>query len=276
MALPQVNSSRYSTKLPSTGVDIEYRPYLVKEEKIMMVALESKDNKQIVGAMKDVAQACILTDVDVDKLTAFDLEWMFLQLRSKSVGETADVKVKCQQDDCESMTEVSVDLSEVEMDDYEPNRVIQLNNDIGVQMVYPSVNLVEKYDEEKLNNVDGVFDMIIDCLETIYDKDDVYHVKDERREDVRDFCEALTSNQFSQLAEFLQKLPSEFFYIGLSHDSLVNHYKTNFAMMQNHKYSLTELDNMIPYEREIYIALLKEHIEEQNKKYAEQERKMRR
>ena len=208
MALPQVNSSRYSTKLPSTGVEIEYRPYLVKEEKIMMVALESKDNKQIVGAMKDVAQACILTDVDVDKLTAFDLEWMFLQLRSKSVGETADVKMKCQQKDCDAMTPVSVDLSKVEMDDYEPNRVIQLNNDIGVQMVYPSVNLVEKYDEEKLNNVDGVFDMIIDCLETIYDKDDVYHVKDERRQDVKDFVEALTSNQFSKLAEFLQKIPS--------------------------------------------------------------------
>ena len=208
MALPQVNSSRYSTKLPSTGVDIEYRPYLVKEEKIMMVALESKDNKQIVGAMKDVAQACILTDVDVDKLTAFDLEWMFLQLRSKSVGETADVKVKCQQDDCESMTEVSVDLSEVEMDDYEPNRVIQLNDNIGVQMVYPSVSLVEKYDEEKLKNVDGIFDMIIDCLETIYDKDAVYQVKDERREDVKDFVEALTSGQFSQLAEFMQKIPS--------------------------------------------------------------------
>ena len=208
MALPQVNSSRYSTKLPSTGVEIEYRPYLVKEEKIMMVALESKDNKQIVGAMKDVAQACILTDIDVDKLTAFDLEWMFLQLRSKSVGEKADVKMKCQQKDCDAMTPVSIDLSKVEMDDYEPNRVIQLNDNIGVQMVYPSVSLVEKYDEEKLKNVDGIFDMIIDCLETIYDKDDVYNVKDERRQDVKDFVEALTSNQFSKLAEFLQKIPS--------------------------------------------------------------------
>ena len=207
MALPQVNSSRYSTKLPSTGVEIEYRPYLVKEEKIMMVALESKDNKQIVGAMKDVAQACILTDVDVDKLTAFDLEWMFLQLRSKSVGEKADVKLKCQVEGCGGMTDVSIDLSDVEMDDYEPNRVIQLNSDVGVQMVYPSVNLVEKYDEEKLKNVDGVFDMIIDCLDTIYDKDDVYQVKDERREDVRDFVESLTSGQFSQLAEFMQKIP---------------------------------------------------------------------
>ena len=207
MALPQVNSSRYSTKLPSTGVEIEYRPYLVKEEKIMMVALESKDNKQIVGAMKDVAQACILTDVDVDKLTAFDLEWMFLQLRSKSVGEKADVKLKCQVEGCGGMTDVSIDLSDVEMDDYEPNRVIKLNSDVGVQMVYPSVSLVEKYDEDKLKNVDGIFDMIIDCLDTIYDKDDVYQVKDERREDVRDFVESLTSGQFSQLAEFMQKIP---------------------------------------------------------------------
>ena len=83
MALPVVNSSRYSTKLPSTGVEIDYRPYLVKEEKIMMVALESKDNKQIVRAMKDVAQACILSEVDINQLTGFDLEWLFLKLRSK-------------------------------------------------------------------------------------------------------------------------------------------------------------------------------------------------
>ena len=208
MALPQVNSSRYSTKLPSTGVDIEYRPYLVKEEKIMMVALESKDNKQIVGAMKDVAQACILTDVDVDKLTAFDLEWMFLQLRSKSVGEKADVQMKCLVEDCDGVTPVSIDLNEVEMDNYDSNRLLKMNDEIGIEMIHPSVNIMENYDEEKLKSVEGAFDMIIDCLDTIYDKDDVYQVKDERREDVRDFVESLTSGQFSQLAEFMQKIPS--------------------------------------------------------------------
>jgi hypothetical protein len=208
MALPQVNSSRYSTKLPSTGVDIEYRPYLVKEEKIMMVALESKDNKQIVRAMKDVAQACIMTDIDMNKLTTFDLEWMFLQLRSKSVGEKADVQMKCLVEDCDGVTPVSIDLNEVEMDNYDSNRLLKMNDEIGVEMIHPSVNIMENYDEEKLKSVEGAFDMIIDCMETIYDKENVYVVKDEKRVDVMNFLEALTSNQFKILSDWLQKVPS--------------------------------------------------------------------
>ena len=96
MALPVVNASRYSTTLPSTGQEIEYRPYLVKEEKIMMVALESKDKKAIMRAMKDVAQACVFTDIIIDSLTSFDLEWLFLKLRTKSVGENTRVKLKCE------------------------------------------------------------------------------------------------------------------------------------------------------------------------------------
>ena len=208
MALPQVNSSRYSTKLPSTGIDIEYRPYLVKEEKIMMVALESKDNKQIVKAMKDVANACIHSDIDIDKLTSFDLEWVFLKLRAKSVGESADVKLKCSEEGCDGMTDVSINLEELEMDDYDSNRILQLNDKIGIQMLYPSVSLMEKYDEEKLKSVDGAFDMIVDCMETIYDNEDVYVVKDEERKEVLNFLEALTSSQFKILADWLQQIPA--------------------------------------------------------------------
>ena len=208
MALPQVNSSRYSTKLPSTGVEVDYRPYLVKEEKIMMVALESKDNKQIVKAMKDVAAACIYNDIDMESFTVFDLEWIFLQLRSKSVGENANVNLKCLEEDCNGMTEVSIKLDEVEMDDYDPNRIVQMNDNVGIQMRYPSVSLMEQYDEEKLQSVEGAFDLIIDCLETIYDKDNVYHVKDEKREEVKEFVEALTSTQFKILADWLKKIPT--------------------------------------------------------------------
>tara|TARA_B100000963_G_scaffold362024_1_gene402221 strand:- start:2932 stop:3642 length:711 start_codon:yes stop_codon:yes gene_type:complete len=208
MALPQVNSSRYSTKLPSTGIEVDYRPYLVKEEKIMMVALESKDNKQIVKAMKDVAEACIYDDVDMESFTVFDLEWIFLQLRSKSVGENANVNLKCLEEDCNAMTEVSIKLDEVEMDDYDPNRVVQMNDNVGIQMRYPSVSLMEQYDEEKLQSVEGAFDLIIDCLEIIYDRDNVYHVKDEKREEVKEFVEALTSTQFKILADWLKKIPT--------------------------------------------------------------------
>lgn len=208
MALPVVNSSRYSTKLPSTGVEIDYRPYLVKEEKIMMVALESKDNKQIVRAMKDVAQACILSEVDINQLTAFDLEWIFLKLRSKSVGENVELKLICQVEECKHPNPVNINLDEIEMGDFDDNRVIQLTDTIGVQMLYPSVDLMANYDEEKLKTVDGAFDLIIDCMQTIYDKDNVYNVKDETRDNVRDFLSSLTSAQFKMVSEYLQNIPS--------------------------------------------------------------------
>lgn len=208
MALPVVNSSRYSTKLPSTGVEIDYRPYLVKEEKIMMVALESKDNKQIVRAMKDVAQACVLSEVDVNQLTGFDLEWLFLKLRSKSVGENVELKLICQNEECKHPNPVNINLDEIEMDDFDDNRIIQLTDTIGLQMLYPSVDLMAKYDEEKLKTVDGAFDLIIDCMQTIYDEDNVYNVKDETRDNVRDFLSSLTSAQFKMVSDYLQNIPS--------------------------------------------------------------------
>ena len=116
MALPKLSVPQYRVELPSTGEQLNMRPYLVKEEKIMMVALETKDNKAIVGAMKDVAKACILTEnIDVENLTTFDLEWLFLRLRAKSVGEVAKVQLKCEDEQCASMTEVNVQLDDQEL-----------------------------------------------------------------------------------------------------------------------------------------------------------------
>ena len=174
----------------------------------MMVALESKDNKQIVRAMKDVAQACILSEVDINQLTGFDLEWIFLKLRSKSVGENVELKLICQVEECKHPNPVNINLDEIEMGDFDDNRVIQLTDTIGVQMLYPSVDLMANYDEEKLKTVDGAFDLIIDCMQTIYDKDNVYNVKDETRDNVRDFLSSLTSAQFKMVSEYLQNIPS--------------------------------------------------------------------
>ena len=209
MALPVVNSSRYSTILPSTGDDIEYRPYLVKEEKIMMVALETKDNKAIVGAMKDVAKACILTEnIDVENLTTFDLEWLFLRLRAKSVGEVAKVQLKCEDEQCSSMTEVNVELDDVDLSHISETRVVDLTGEVGVVMKYPTISMMEGYDTEKLKSTKGAFDMIADCIESIYDADNVYHAKDEERKAIMDFLDTLTSTQFSNLVDWMSNTPT--------------------------------------------------------------------
>ena len=208
MALPVVNASRYSTTLPSTGQEIEYRPYLVKEEKIMMVALESKDKKAIMRAMKDVAQACVFTDIIIDSLTSFDLEWLFLKLRTKSVGENTRVKLKCEDEGCNKSSEVNVNLDDISLSKINENKVIQLTDDIGVVMKYPQIGMLEEHDEETIQTPDGAFNMIIDCLETIYDEDNVYQVIDESRESIKGFIDNLNSLQFGMIADWLKDMPS--------------------------------------------------------------------
>ena len=208
MALPVVNASRYSTILPSTGQEIEYRPYLVKEEKIMMVALESKDQKAIMRAMKDVAQACVFTDINIDSLTSFDLEWIFLKLRTKSVGENTRVKLKCEEEGCNKSSEVDVNLDDISLSEINDNKVIQLTDDIGVVMRYPQIGMLEEHDEETIKTPDGAFEMIADCLETIYDEDNVYQVIDESRESVKGFIDNLNSGQFGMIVDWLKDIPS--------------------------------------------------------------------
>jgi len=208
MALPVVNSSRYSTKLPSTGLDIEFRPYLVKEEKIMMIALESKDNKAILRAMKDVAQACILSDINIDSVTSFDLEWIFLQLRSKSVGESTQVRLKCKEEECNSQTEVNIKLDEVSLTEIAENKVVELTDTIGVVLKYPTLVDVEGFDEKSLNTVDGGFDLVIKCLETIYDENNAYSVVEESHEEVKDFLDSLSTAQFKKIIDWVSNTPS--------------------------------------------------------------------
>jgi len=206
MALPMVNSPRYSTILPSTGENIDYRPYTVKEEKILMIAMESKDQKQIIRAMKDVISACI-EGIDVGKITTFDIEWIFLKLRSKAVGEKVELKLKCQDNECEAQTQVEINLEEIEVKGEVKNNVIQITEEVGCVIKYPAIELVEKYDQEKLNSVDGAFDMIVGCIESIYDADYVYDCKNETPEDIRDFLDSLTSEQFQKITEFFQGVP---------------------------------------------------------------------
>lgn len=212
MALPIVKGSRYKTVIPSTGTEIEYRPYNVGEEKLLMVALESKDQKMIIRTLKDVIESCVFEKIDMNKFTVFDFEKLFLALRAKSVGEVVDLELKCQDTKCNSVSPVSVNLEEINLTDLPESNTVIIDSDIGVTLRYPGIMDVEKYDEEHLQSSEGAFDLIIDCLDTIFDEEGVYDCKEEPRESVIAFVEKLSSSQFKKIGSYFENIPT------LTHD----------------------------------------------------------
>ena len=208
MALPQLKTATYLTKIPSTGKEVEFRPYTVKEEKVLMIAQESKDIKQAFRALKSVIKDCV-SDINIDKLTMFDFEYLFLQLRAKSVGEIVDLQMKCQCDkECNAVTPVQVDLDAIEVSDLPESNNIQLDDKIGITFNYPSMTIAEKYNGTKNPGIKEVFSMIVDCTESIYDEEQVYDCKNESRETVSSFFESLSSQQFQKVSEYFQQMPT--------------------------------------------------------------------
>ena len=203
MALPQLNTARYTTMVPSLKREVSFRPYLVKEEKVLMMAMETQDQKSIMRAVKEVIKSCVFDDIDVDKLAMFDIEALFLALRSKSVGENVAIKLKCE---CEELTEVNINLDEIQINDIEKDNVIPLTSEVGVTMRYPALSDIENIDAE--GGIESMMDMIIQCMDSIYDTDAVHDVSNESKESVQSFLDSLNGEQFKKLAEFFEDLPS--------------------------------------------------------------------
>ena len=207
MALPVLNAAKYKTVIPSLGMEVEYRPYLVKEEKILMIALESQDQQQILIAIKDVIASCVYNEIDVDTLTMFDLEALFLKLRSKSVGETTEVKAKCEE--CEHEHNESIRFDDIKMPVVDTkNTTVELTDDVGLTLSYPKVGDIEKHDGSTLESFDGIMEVLIDCIVSIYDADNIYSAKDESRKTLKDFIDSLNSDQFSRLTKYFENLPA--------------------------------------------------------------------
>ena len=214
MALPKLNTPKYEMTVPSTGEKISYRPYLVKEEKILMMAMESDDTNQMVTAIKNVISACTEGALDVDKMTMFDLEFAFVQLRSKSVGESTTIGVKC--NSCDAKNDVDVDLSDVQVDvpkDKKAN-VIQLTDSVGVKMRYPSVDTVmaaqakADNDSSAASEVENVFDLLVACIDSIYSGDEIFDADQQDRAELLDFLESLNTEQFGRVRDFIENMPT--------------------------------------------------------------------
>ncbi len=212
MALPILNSSRYETRIPSTGKQIEFRPFLVKEEKILMVAMESKDSKLMMKALKDVLKACIYDDIDVDKLTSFDLEEIFLRLRSKSVGEKVQLNLGCSE--CGAKTPVELNLDNIGVTNMPEDRHVMLTDSIGVSFNYPSVDLVTELEVSGAKEmtpeqqVELTYKMIVSCIDNIFSDEEVWDAENQTEKELQEFMDGLNSQQFAKVTDFFGNLPA--------------------------------------------------------------------
>jgi hypothetical protein len=207
MALPELNSARYKVEIPSTGQTVTYRPYLVKEEKILMMAMESGDNKVIMQATIDIIKSCLYDDIDIDSLAMFDIETLFLALRSKSVGEKVDLNVKCEE--CGEGNEVQIDFDDIKHPVIsQDNKQIMLTEDVGVVLKYPSFKEIDKLTNVGDESVDSAMKMIAACIDSIFDADNVYPASEETPKALNDFIESLNNEQFMKLSDFFTHIPA--------------------------------------------------------------------
>jgi len=209
MPLPKIATPTYELTLPSTGKKIKYRPFLVKEEKILVLALESENIKQITNAVKAILKDCISTRIKVDTLPTFDIEYLFLNIRGKSVGEKIEVMVTCP-DDGKTQVPTSINIDEIKVIvDEKHNKDIKLDDQYTLRMRYPSL------DEFVKNNfataadvsVDDTFDLISSCIDQVYSEEESWTAADCTKKELSQFVESLNSNQFKEIETFFETMP---------------------------------------------------------------------
>ena len=209
MALPKVNVAKYEMVIPSTGQAVKYRPYLVAEEKILMIAMESGDQKQILSAISDVIEACVEGDIKASNLAMFDIETIFLNLRSKSVGESVDINIECQKEGCNETIQQHINVEDIKLPEVdESRRIVQLTPDIGITLKYPAFEDVTSLDPEDMENIEGLMKLVKNCLDTIFTEDEVYEASSHSDKELDEFLGNLSSDQFLKINEFFTSMPS--------------------------------------------------------------------
>ena len=208
MALPKLNTPTYELEVPSTDEKIKYRPFLVKEEKILLMAMESKDNVQIINAVKDIVSSCTFEKLNANTMPMFDMEYIFLNIRAKSVGEISKLKILCP-DDKKTYASVELDLTKVEVQvgDEHSNK-IELTDDMGLIMTYPTIDSFLESGIEDIN-ANNMLDVIGTCILQIYEQkgEKVYQAKDQTKKELTEFIESMNSGQFRKLQSFFDTMP---------------------------------------------------------------------
>ena len=211
MPLPKIATPSYELELPSTGKTIQYRPFLVKEEKLLVIALESEDTKQITNAIKAVIRACVLTKgIKVETLPTFDIEFLFLNIRGKSVGEDIEVNLICP-DDNETEVSVSINLDDIQVQKPEGHsNKIKLDNNLMMELKYPSLNefIKNNFDpnDAGVNAMEQSFDLIGSCISKIYNEDEVWVAADCSKKEINEFLDSMNSNQLKEIESFFETM----------------------------------------------------------------------
>ena len=223
MPLPKISTPTYELTLPSTGKPIQYRPFLVKEEKVLVIALESEDTKQITTAIKNVIKSCIQTrGVKVESLPTFDIEYLFLNIRGKSVGEVVEVNLVCP-DDNETTVKAEINLDDIQVEKTEGHtNKIKIDNEIMMEMKYPSLDefIKNNFDMSGGSDMDQSFELIASCIDKIYTADEVWTAAGCTKKEIRDFLEQMNSSQFKEIENFYTTMPK------LSHTLEITNPKT--------------------------------------------------
>ena len=210
MPLPKIATPTYELVLPSSGKNIKYRPFLVKEEKLLVLALESEDTKQITTAIKAVLRGCILTKgVKVDQLPTFDIEYLFLNIRGKSVGEEVELKITAP-DDGETEIPITINIDEIEIqNDEKHTKQIKVDDNLMMEMKYPSLDQFIKSNFDFSGNVtmENSFSLVASCVDKIYSEDEVWSTADCTKKEVIDFLEQMNSGQFKEVEKFFTTMP---------------------------------------------------------------------
>ena len=208
MALPKIDVPIYELTVPSTDEKIKYRPFLVKEEKLLLIAMESGENSDILRAVKDIVDACTFNKMKIGNMPMFDVEYIFLQIRSKAVGEVSTLRVLCL-DDMKTYAKVEVDLNEIEVrvTDAHTNK-IELTDEMGVIMKYPTI---DSFSTAGISDItpENMLDVIVACIDKIYDKkgEEVYDSKDSSKKELMDFVEGMNTTQFQDVQAFFDSMP---------------------------------------------------------------------
>jgi len=210
MPLPKIVTPEYDLVLPSTQKKITYRPFLVKEEKLLVLALESENTKQITTAIKSVLKSCILTrGIKVEKLPTFDIEYLFLNIRARSVGEEVEVNIVAP-DDGETNVTVTIDLEDIQVQtDENHSNKIRLDETLMMEMKYPSLEqfISNNFDFEGETDINQSFELIASCIDKIYNEDEVWSTDDCTKKEVVDFLEQMSSTQFKEIEQFFETMP---------------------------------------------------------------------
>ncbi len=209
MGLPKNTTPVYTLTVPSTGKQVKYRPFLVKEEKALLIAYQSEDEIIMVDTIKSIIGDCVNGDINVDELATFDVEYIFTQIRAKSVGEMVTLIFPC--DTCtdeKARAPVTFDLTKLKVDFPQGHtNKIALFGDVGIKLKYPDMSILDKIRNVEQSDVEQVFDVIVNCIDFIYTSDEVFSAKDQTREELMQFLEQLTPEQFGNVQAFFETMP---------------------------------------------------------------------